>query len=361
MSQSKRSNASVGGIPVRGLFNREMGPLQRQLQQGEYSLLRFAPMLENEFLQINKRGDVADVHNERQTVTIALACTNPNFPGPNVLLLARRVLSPEEQPPKMKTLQNRRAPVKKFELTRLLPLTFVNISVHNAEKEQLRFKLASGRNFYLQLCHQLGVQEDVFKLWVKVINVLQPPSASRLELQGKIKDPGRPGNPPPQKPKPSYVELQSPPGSSSLEVTESIPSVYSPELVSPIQEDTRSSRSVALSMGGPPSFHLPSHSPAAIEEKTSELEMYPLSEGIGSADSLESPLIPSNQDDEKESDAMPTRKTSRGRKPCRKKSSQRATTRKPSKLASLILSCSWGSWKRTRSRDAKKRDKEKKH
>uniref|UniRef100_G1KUH9 Golgi associated RAB2 interactor protein-like Rab2B-binding domain-containing protein n=1 Tax=Anolis carolinensis TaxID=28377 RepID=G1KUH9_ANOCA len=206
MSQSKRSNASVGGIPVRGLFNREMGPLQRQLQQGEYSLLRFAPMLENEFLQINKRGDVADVHNERQTVTIALACTNPNFPGPNVLLLARRVLSPEEQPPKMKTLQNRRAPVKKFELTRLLPLTFVNISVHNAEKEQLRFKLASGRNFYLQLCHQLGVQEDVFKLWVKVINMLQPPSASRLELQGKIKDPGRPGNPPPQKPKVSLWE-----------------------------------------------------------------------------------------------------------------------------------------------------------
>nr|XP_016850183.1 PREDICTED: protein FAM71B-like [Anolis carolinensis] len=340
MSQSKRSNASVGGIPVRGLFNREMGPLQRQLQQGEYSLLRFAPMLENEFLQINKRGDVADVHNERQTVTIALACTNPNFPGPNVLLLARRVLSPEEQPPKMKTLQNRRAPVGgilgmihfkaililrhklcfsfllSFCLFRLLPLTFVNISVHNAEKEQLRFKLASGRNFYLQLCHQLGVQEDVFKLWVKVINMLQPPSASRLELQGKIKDPGRPGNPPPQKPKPSYVEPQSPPGFSSLEVTESIPSVYSPELVSPIQEDTRSSRSVALSMGGPPSFHLPSHSPAAIEEKTSELEMYPLSEGIGSADSLESPLIPSNQDDEKESDAMPTSYNPKAQQAC---------------------------------------------
>uniref|UniRef100_G1KXV8 Golgi associated RAB2 interactor protein-like Rab2B-binding domain-containing protein n=1 Tax=Anolis carolinensis TaxID=28377 RepID=G1KXV8_ANOCA len=184
MSQSKRSNASVGGIPVRGLFNREMGPLQRQLQQGEYSLLRFAPMLENEFLQINKRGDVADVHNERQTVTIALACTNPNFPGPNVLLLARRVLSPEEQHKLCFSF------LLSFCLFRLLPLTFVNISVHNAEKEQLRFKLASGRNFYLQLCHQLGVQEDVFKLWVKVINMLQPPSASRLELQGKIKDPG---------------------------------------------------------------------------------------------------------------------------------------------------------------------------
>uniref|UniRef100_G1KUH8 Golgi associated RAB2 interactor protein-like Rab2B-binding domain-containing protein n=1 Tax=Anolis carolinensis TaxID=28377 RepID=G1KUH8_ANOCA len=184
-----------------GLFNREMGPLQRQLQQGEYSLLKFAPMLESEFLQINKRGDITDVHNELQTVTVGVACTSPNFPGPNVLLLARPVLSPEERPQKLNTLRRRRAPAKKLELTRLLPLSFVKISVHNAEKQQLRFKLASGRTFYLQLCPQLGAQDDVFELWVKVINMVRPPSTSKLELQGRIKDPGQPANPFSQMPK----------------------------------------------------------------------------------------------------------------------------------------------------------------
>ncbi|ETE57176.1 hypothetical protein L345_17111, partial [Ophiophagus hannah] len=44
------------------------------------------------------------------------------------------------------------------------------ISIHNPEKQQLRFKLASGRTFYLQLCSQLGTQEDLFGLWVKVVN-----------------------------------------------------------------------------------------------------------------------------------------------------------------------------------------------
>uniref|UniRef100_A0A670ZUQ8 Golgi associated RAB2 interactor protein-like Rab2B-binding domain-containing protein n=1 Tax=Pseudonaja textilis TaxID=8673 RepID=A0A670ZUQ8_PSETE len=153
----------------------EMGPLQEQLRHGEYDLLKFAPMLESDFVQISKRGEMIDVHNQIQTITVAVACTSPSTLVPNVLLLARPLFSPEEPPPKFKFFSHPCCPAKRYELTRLFPLCLVRISIHNLEKQQLRFKLASGRTFYLQLCSQPGTQGDLFGLWVKVVNMLRPP------------------------------------------------------------------------------------------------------------------------------------------------------------------------------------------
>uniref|UniRef100_A0A8D2LP62 Golgi associated RAB2 interactor protein-like Rab2B-binding domain-containing protein n=1 Tax=Varanus komodoensis TaxID=61221 RepID=A0A8D2LP62_VARKO len=200
MLRSRLPNVSAGGDYGKGLFDREMGPLQSQLHQGEYALLKLAPMLESEFVQISKRGEVIDVHNQVQTVIVGVACTCPNMLIPNVLLLARPIFPPEETPRKRKSLLRHRPPAKRFELTRLLPLHFVKISVHNAEKKQLRFKLASGRTFYLQLCLQPGVREDVFALWVKVVNMLRPPSDSALELHSRAKEPREHGEAPPRRP-----------------------------------------------------------------------------------------------------------------------------------------------------------------
>ncbi|KAH0626827.1 hypothetical protein JD844_002070 [Phrynosoma platyrhinos] len=307
MLRSRLPNVSVRGNNSKGLFDREMGPLQSQLCQGEYALLKLAPMLESEFVQISKRGEVIDVHNQVQTVTVGVACTSPNLMVPNVLLLARPILSSDEPLPKLKSLLHHRTPAKKFELTRLLPLSFVKISVHNAEKKQLRFKLASGRTFYLQLCPQPGVQEDVFGLWVKVVNMLRPPSDTRFELRRKVKDPGGQGELPPQKPQPLFNYLpQSPPGSLNLGETVSIRSVYSPsEPPSPGPEDTQSRRSAALSMGSQPSFQPPSHSPVASEGRMSEMENYPILEARESVESFERPRSPQSQDSEDEPESSP--------------------------------------------------------
>ncbi|KAJ7313613.1 hypothetical protein JRQ81_005155 [Phrynocephalus forsythii] len=360
MLRSQVPNISAGGNYGKGLFNREMGPLQKQLRHGEYALLKHAPMLESEFLQISKRGEVIDVHNQVETVTVGVACTSPSLLVPNVLLLARPVVPAEESLSKHKHLRRLRPPTKKFELTRLLPLHFVKISVHNDERKQLRFKLASGRTFYLQLCPQPGMQEDVFGLWVKVINMLRPPSDSTSELQSNAEDPRGQGEVPPQK-------SQSPSVSLNLEETVSIQSVYSPsEPPSPELEETSSRRSMALSMGSPPSLGVPSRPPVAREGRISDSDIYPPSEGLASSGTYERSLSPKSRDielEKPESSPISRRKTIKSRRSSssgRRKSSPRGTNRKPSKIISLIQSCSWGSRQRSKSRESKTRGKGKK-
>nr|XP_056720620.1 Golgi-associated RAB2 interactor protein 6-like [Euleptes europaea] len=199
-SRSQLPGSLARGDHDEGLFSRGMGPLQRQLSHGEYDLLRLAPMLESDFLQVSKLGEVIDVHNQVKTMTVAVACTRLQRETPDVLLLARPVVPSEVHLPPFNNLLCQYPPLKAFELTRLLPLRFVKISVHNQRKQQLRFKLASGRAFYLQLCPQPDQQEDLFELWVKAVNLLSPPSEERPKTQVQTRDPGGRGEAPAQRP-----------------------------------------------------------------------------------------------------------------------------------------------------------------
>lgn len=164
----------------KGLLNSAVGPLQRQLRSGEYNLFKFATMFESDFVQVSKRGGTSDVHNHVQLVRVAVAATSPSLQVPNVLLLARPVSPSEEQSPSLRSMLCRSPGKVTFELTRLLPLCFVKISVHDWEKQQLRFKMATGRTFYLQLFPQEGQTED-FESWVKIIQLLRPPAELHLE------------------------------------------------------------------------------------------------------------------------------------------------------------------------------------
>ncbi|XP_074133211.1 Golgi-associated RAB2 interactor protein 6-like [Sminthopsis crassicaudata] len=160
-----------------GMFNTSMGELQRQLYQGEYDAFKYAPMFESDFIQISKRGEVIDVHNRVRMVTVGIASTSPILPLPNVMLLARPVVYLEDPPPFLQpgSRSMLHFPSKTLELTRLLPLKFVKISVHDRDKQQLRLKLASGRSFYLQLCPPSDAREDLFSYWEKLIYLLRPP------------------------------------------------------------------------------------------------------------------------------------------------------------------------------------------
>uniref|UniRef100_A0A8D2Q7I8 Golgi associated RAB2 interactor protein-like Rab2B-binding domain-containing protein n=1 Tax=Varanus komodoensis TaxID=61221 RepID=A0A8D2Q7I8_VARKO len=185
----------------KGFFTRKMGPLQRQLRQGEYGLFKFSPMFESDFVQISKQGGPIEIHNQEQIVTVGITSTNPLLLIPNVLLLARPTVSPEEQATKPKS-RLRHHPRVRFELTRLFPLRFVKITVHNAERQQLRFKLASGRTFYLQLCSESDRREELFDAWVRIVQLLRPPSDGVLEEQKekakKLKGSGVTPAPPPR-------------------------------------------------------------------------------------------------------------------------------------------------------------------
>ncbi|XP_055966528.1 Golgi-associated RAB2 interactor protein 4 [Sorex fumeus] len=159
---------------VGGLFCTAMGKLQRQLHQGEYDLFKYAPIFESDFIQITKRGEVIDVHNRVRMVTVAIACTSPLLPLPDVMLLARPATGGEEDRSGQHKGKARRA-VKALELTRLLPLRFVRISVHDGERQQLRLKFATGRSCYLQLSPPLQAPNDLFTYWEKLVHLLRPP------------------------------------------------------------------------------------------------------------------------------------------------------------------------------------------
>lgn len=156
-----------------GMFNTTMGKLQRQLYKGEYDIFKYAPIFESDFIQITKRGEVIDVHNRVRMVTVGIACTSPILPLPDVMLLARPATGNEGLTGRTK--KRGRKSAKTLELTRLLPLKFVRISVHDREKQQLRLKFATGRSCYLQLCPPLDAGEDLFAYWEKLIYLLRPP------------------------------------------------------------------------------------------------------------------------------------------------------------------------------------------
>lgn len=162
------------------MFSTAVGKLQRQLHQGEYDLFKYAPMFESDFIQITKRGEVIDVHNRIRVVTVGIASTSPILPLPDVMLLARPAAACKEPARQSQaTKKNRRRAVKALELTRLLPLKFVRMSIHHHEKQQLRLKFATGRACYLQLCPRRDGQEDLFAYWEKLIDLLRPPLDSR--------------------------------------------------------------------------------------------------------------------------------------------------------------------------------------
>ncbi|XP_006902045.1 PREDICTED: protein FAM71B [Elephantulus edwardii] len=160
----------------KGMFNTSMGDLQRQLYRGgEYDIFKYAPMFESDFIQISKKGEVIDIHNHVQMVTMGIASTSPVLPLPDVMLVARPARVCENHNGCSQPTQKRgRKSTTTLELTRLLPLNFVKISIHNREKQQLRLKLATGRTFYLQLCPSSDGREDLFCYWEKIVYLLRP-------------------------------------------------------------------------------------------------------------------------------------------------------------------------------------------
>nr|XP_024432363.2 Golgi-associated RAB2 interactor protein 4 [Desmodus rotundus] len=157
-----------------GMFS--SGKLQQQLYKGEYDIFKYAQVFEGDFIQTTKKGEVIDVHNHVRMVTVGITSTSPILPLPDVMLLARPAIGCEELAGRSKVTKGKsHKAAKALELTRLLPLKFVRMSVHDREKKQLRLKFPTGRSCYLQLCPPLGAQEDLFDCWENLVYLLRPP------------------------------------------------------------------------------------------------------------------------------------------------------------------------------------------
>ncbi|XP_019665749.1 protein FAM71C [Ailuropoda melanoleuca] len=174
-NQSKLPHYTAQSSPAMGMFNTSMGKLQQQLYKGEYTIFKYAPMFESDFIQVSKKGEVIDVHNRAQMVTVGIVRTSPHLTLPDVMLLARPAAICDDYNRYGPATQEKvYKPTQILELTRLFPLKFVTISIHNGKKQQLCLKLATGRSFYLQLCPPSNTK-DLFVYWENLVCILRPP------------------------------------------------------------------------------------------------------------------------------------------------------------------------------------------
>lgn len=127
------------------------GKLQWQLHKGALAMLKHIPMSDSDFTQIGKR-EVIDVLICVQRITVGIAYTSPDLTIPDVMLLtlpaASGAVSAKQDHTQGRVLKS----AKSLQLTRLLPLKCVKLSIYCHEKKQLHLKLATGHPFYLQLC-----------------------------------------------------------------------------------------------------------------------------------------------------------------------------------------------------------------
>ncbi|XP_007472220.1 PREDICTED: LOW QUALITY PROTEIN: family with sequence similarity 71, member C [Lipotes vexillifer] len=163
------------GSLAMSMFNTSMGKLQRHLHKGEYPIFHYAPVFESDFIQVSRKGEVTDVHNRARMVTVGIVCTSLRLTLPDVILLARPAAICDDYNRYSPATQERgKKPTQILELTRLLPLKSVKISIHNSKKQQLHLKLTTSRSFYLQLCPPSDTR-DLFIQWENLTYILRPP------------------------------------------------------------------------------------------------------------------------------------------------------------------------------------------
>ncbi|KAK9409822.1 fam71d: putative protein [Crotalus adamanteus] len=133
-----------------------MGDLQKVLDRGEYIPLKSAPVFESKFVQgigligLDEKKIMQCYRLRSQETTIAEG-TIFHFYA---------------------TSSGKKGKERKM----FLPLQFVDLSVHSANKRRLKLKLVNGRAYYLELCAPAQKQSEIFSQWVRLINLLKSKS-----------------------------------------------------------------------------------------------------------------------------------------------------------------------------------------
>ncbi|XP_059523322.1 Golgi-associated RAB2 interactor protein 5B [Myotis daubentonii] len=139
-----------------------LGQLQRTLQMGDYLPLRPLPMFESNFVQVTSRGAPVYVHHRTNRLTMGVAASLPGPVLPDLLLIAR--------PSESRDCSN-------LILTRMIPLDLVRLYVHNRPGRCLKLRLLTGRYYYLELNAPDREMAFLFDHWIRLINLLQEPTA----------------------------------------------------------------------------------------------------------------------------------------------------------------------------------------
>ncbi|XP_062837344.1 Golgi-associated RAB2 interactor protein 1A-like [Anolis carolinensis] len=157
----------------------EKGPLCRLIHSSVYNLFPNSDVFESNFLQVTKKGRWVSITNMPTVVTMGLTSTDPTLPLPNVLVMAKhRQTGTRGEDPRQPAL----------ELTRMLPLRYLRLSVRSTRQRILRLQMVSRSDFFLQLhpAHP-GV---VFAFWARLADILE----RGLSMRHSLHAPRRPGS-----------------------------------------------------------------------------------------------------------------------------------------------------------------------
>ncbi|XP_008102543.2 Golgi-associated RAB2 interactor protein 1B-like [Anolis carolinensis] len=139
----------------------EKGLLCQFIHSPVYNLFPRSAVFESNFIQVTKKGRWVDINNVPTVVTMGVTSTDPCLPLPNVLLMAKRRRPHRREDPKRPTL----------ELTRMLPLRYLRLSVQSSRQRTLRFQMMTRSDFFLQL--HPNHPSIVFALWTRLVNILE--------------------------------------------------------------------------------------------------------------------------------------------------------------------------------------------
>ncbi|XP_063109395.1 Golgi-associated RAB2 interactor protein 5B [Cavia porcellus] len=140
-----------------------LGKLQQTLQKGEYLPLRPMPMFESNFVQVTAVGSPVFLHQRANRLTLGVAASLPGLVLPDILLIAR---------PQARDGSH-------LQLTRMIPLDFVHLYVHNSSARRLKLRLITGRCYYLALEAPDLEVGFLFDCWVRLAHMLQEPTTAR--------------------------------------------------------------------------------------------------------------------------------------------------------------------------------------
>ncbi|XP_066490612.1 Golgi-associated RAB2 interactor protein 1A [Tiliqua scincoides] len=146
----------------------EEGLICQLLHSPDYNLFPKSAVFESNFVQVTKKGKWVDITNLPTIVTMGVTSSDPCLPLPNVLLMARhRTLARD-----LLFEDNGRSSVaSSIDLTRLLPLRYVRLSIHSVAQHILCLQMVTKKVYYLQLNQHHP--NAVFALWVRLANILQ--------------------------------------------------------------------------------------------------------------------------------------------------------------------------------------------
>ncbi|XP_078240158.1 uncharacterized protein LOC110091752 [Pogona vitticeps] len=141
--------------------------LQNYLAKGEYPPFKTPAMFESRFVQVSRKGKPVFFHNHGHEAIIGIASDDMKLPLPNMMFIARPVVMRLSRGP----------PKEELILTRLIPLKFVQLAIHDREKQIIKMILISGQSYYLLLHPSTKEKDNQFRCWRKLIYLLHHPPA----------------------------------------------------------------------------------------------------------------------------------------------------------------------------------------